>query len=153
MQRAYFVVKAEAKCAVREEGIDPVHQKGVEAPIEEDDPESVFANVVEEPRDIKEQSTSAPVDLVCQGNMVSESECGVEAARASPRPELIGWEDLHSIDGMGDAFGHSFLHKLAEAVQQRDGAIRLQGEVVGFPQLGDHMHQGVLPKGWVEGMG
>jgi len=54
---------------------------------------------------------------------------------------------------MGYAFGHRFLHKLAEAVQQGDRAIRFGGEIVSFPWFRNHVYQGMFPKGWVEGMG
>jgi len=91
-----------------------------------------------------------PVDFVSKGDMMGESECSIQTARASARAELVWWENFADVYVMSYSFGNGFFHELAQAVEKQDGAVRFRGKVVRFAWFGNNLHKGPLPQGGVE---
>ena len=102
-------------------------------------------HVVKEALNIEHEGSAVEATAVRNMDVVEEGEAGVQSAGERMGAKLGGGNEAVGVDVVEEPIGYSLLEELAEAFQERNGAVILGCRVVVAPRFGDDHDQSSLP--------
>ncbi len=139
------VAKLKGGLPVREEQEDPVAEGCRESHVAQDVGNPRGIDVVEEPRDVKQEKGTGVAGVPRGLDTMDQSGDSVHGIVVGPGPELRHREEVVHRKVDVDAFSGDLLHQLASTLQQADGAVGLSLAIIRSVRLVEDNNCHVLP--------